>query len=302
MNKSLKSKCKRLKCDELIAKTPLARQYRLCKMHFNEKVNKIQKHKNSVRKQCKFCGKTIVNKRNNAFCNYNCWQLSFWCTEKITKEIVDNFFAKINHLFSEKKQFNYEKAELLLNLERILLNKELINVMPIFESRYSIKIEKFLTQPYLYIRVESYFLSNGLFKYYKILFSFRDTYPYDCVETMNPQNPDKENTDNNGIYLIKMFCTFEVIAISMCYSLLFKHIKVFKKIFALISKHRKRINKENLTYLDKVEEYLELLKYCINYLNDNFNTQLPNYFNSKENILIFLNFYKKINNINSCVM
>lgn len=114
---------------------------------------------------------------------------------------------------------------------------------------------------------------------------------------MNPQNPD-----NNGIYLIKMFCTFEVIAISMCYSLLFKHIKVFKKIFALISKHRKRINKENLTYLDKVEEYLELLKYCINYLNDNFNAQLPNYFNSKENILIFLNFYKKINNINSCVM
>ncbi|WP_218837561.1 hypothetical protein, partial [Gilliamella sp. Occ4-3] len=65
-----------------------------------------------------------------------------------------------------------------------------------------------------------------------------------------------------------------------------------------ISKHRKRINKKDLTYLDKVEEYLELLKYCINYLNDNFNTQLPNYFNSKENILIFINFYKKINNIN----
>jgi hypothetical protein len=68
-----------------------------------------------------------------------------------------------------------------------------------------------------------------------------------------------------------MLCVFEVIAISMSYSLL--------------SKHRKRINKKDLTYLDKVEEYLELLKYCINYLNDKFNTQLPNYFNSKENIL-----------------
>lgn len=120
MNKSLKSKCKRLKCDELIAKTPLARQYRLCKMHFNEKVNKIQKHKNSVRKQCKFCGKTIANKRNNAFCNYNCWQLSFWCTEKITRETLNNFFAEIN-LFSSKRKIKYPNTELLLNLKRILL-------------------------------------------------------------------------------------------------------------------------------------------------------------------------------------
>jgi hypothetical protein len=277
MNKSLKSKCKRLKCDELIAKTPLARQYRLCKMHFNEKVNKIQKHKNSVRNQCKFCGKTIANKRNNAFCNYNCWQLSFWCTKKITKEILDNFFAEINHLFPEKKQIKYQKAELLLNLERMLLNQEFINVTPKYKLHYDIKIDKFLSRPYLYLKVESCLLNNILFKYYKILYSFRD---------------------NNGIYEIKMFCTFEVIEISMCYALLSKHIKVFKKIFALISKHWKRINKKDLTYLDKVEEYLELLKYCINYLNDNFNTQLPNYFNSKENILIFINFYKKINNIN----
>ena len=81
---------------------------------------KKQKLKNSVRKQCKFCGKTIINERNKAFCNYNCWQLSFWCTEKITRETLNNFFAEIN-LFSNKRKIKYPNTELLLNLKRILL-------------------------------------------------------------------------------------------------------------------------------------------------------------------------------------
>lgn len=294
MKKSLKSKCKRLKCDEFIAKTPLARQYRLCEMHFNEKVKKIQKHTNSVRNQCKFCGKTIANKRNNTFCNYNCLQLSSWCTEKITKKTLNNFFVKINRFFHAKEQRKFPDAELLLNLERILLKKELINVNPKFELRYLSKIKRFLNRPYLYIKLESCF-NKISFKYYRILGSFINNYPYYSVELMDPEETDKENFKNGDIYNIKIFCTLELIAISLGYALLSKQIKVFKKIIALIAKDQMR--KEELAYLDKVEEYLELLKYCINYLNDNFNTQLPNYFNTKENILIFFNFYKKINNI-----
>lgn len=294
MKKSLKSKCKRLKCDEFIAKTPLARQYRLCKMHFNEKVKKIQKHTNSVRNQCKFCGKTIVNKRNNTFCNYNCWQLSSWCTEEITKKTLNNFFVKINRFFHAKEQRKFPDAELLLNLERILLKKELINVNPKFELHYLSKIKRFLNRPYLYIKLKSC-LNKISFKYYRILRAFINNYPYYSVELMDPEETDKENFKNGDIYNIKIFCTLELIAISLGYALRFKQIKVFKKIIALIAKDQMR--KAELAYLDKVEEYLELLKYCINYLNDNFNTQLPNYFNTKENILIFFNFYKKINNI-----
>lgn len=291
MKKSLKSKCKRLKCDEFIAKTPLARQYRLCEMHFNEKVKKIQKHTNSVRNQCKFCGKTIANKRNNSFCNYNCLQLSSWCKEKITKETLNNFFMEINDLFSAKAKIKYPYAELLLNSEKSLINQYVTDIAPKNQQYYFNKIRRFLNRPYLYLKLESCLLNNFLYKYYRTLESFRNNYPYCSIELMDPEETNKENLKNEYISNIKIFCTLELIAISMCYALIFKHIKVFKKIIVLIAKDQMR--KKDLAYLFKVEEYLGLLKYCINYLNDNFNTQLPNYFNTEENILIFLNFYKK---------